>query len=85
MCDVRGVAYDFETRAGRLRMAPEDCCDMSACVALFTTIDPTVRAIETFAGEVPDTIYKRLGNRWHALTPAPFSGQISGPGGDVLQ
>ncbi|SEP45341.1 hypothetical protein SAMN02990966_06494 [Rhodospirillales bacterium URHD0017] len=77
MCDVRGIAYDFERRIGRLYMAEDNCCDMSGCIEFFSGIDPDVRRIETFAGEVPDTVYIRdrdvpRGHRveWTARLPA---------------
>jgi hypothetical protein len=50
-------------------MAPNNAADMSGCLKLFTSIDPGVQIIETFAGDKSDTIYKRTGTDWEsALT-----------------
>jgi hypothetical protein len=46
-----------------------NCCDMRGCIELFERIDPEVRTIYTFAGDEPDTIYKREGKEWHAFMP----------------
>lgn len=65
-CDLLSLAYDFRTRCGELRMPDDECCDMSACVALFEVIDPSVKKIETYAGAILDTVYWRSGFGWEA-------------------
>jgi len=68
-CRVRNLAYDFESRTGRLDMPPVCCCDMSGCINLFRAIDPDVRRIETYSGGLRDTFYERNGeDQWRALT-----------------
>lgn len=52
-------------------MGENHCCDMSACIALFTSIDPNVSKIETFAGKIPDTIYLLTPDGWYAVAPPP--------------
>jgi hypothetical protein len=51
------MGYDFERRTGRVQLAPENCCDMEACVALFEGIDRNVTRIELFAGDILDIVY----------------------------
>jgi hypothetical protein len=76
MCEVRSIAYDFDRRLGRLYMAEGNCCDMSGCIGFFVGVDPAVRHIETFAGDMPDTVYVRDGDlpaghrlEWTAMLP----------------
>ena len=67
MCQVVSLSYDFDKRAGSLNMAERQSTDMTACVRLFTAVDPEVRRIDTFAGTKPDTIYKRTDDEeWEA-------------------
>jgi hypothetical protein len=63
-CDVKSVAYDFQTRTGTLRMAADHCCDMAGCIAFFVRVDPAVSRIDTFSGSNPDTIYARTNGHW---------------------
>ena len=58
VCDVRGMAYDFDRHLGTLLLASEDCCDMRGCIELFEKVDPEVQRIEIFAGE-----------EWQAVQP----------------
>jgi hypothetical protein len=68
-CSVRSVAYDFESRKGRLDMLPGCCCDMGGCILLFRAIDPEARRLETYAGDLRDTVYERDNqDRWRART-----------------
>jgi hypothetical protein len=67
-CTVIALTYDFVNREGRLVMAKNNCCDMDGCINLFTDIDPEVRMIETFAGDLRDTLYLRSRDKWVALT-----------------
>jgi hypothetical protein len=69
-CNVAGLAYDFETRAGTLHMASNECCDMTGCIALFKRIDTGVKRINTIAGSNPDTIYIMEANGWQAYDGA---------------
>ncbi len=41
---------------------------MTGAIGLFTAIDRDVCVIETFAGGVPDAVYRREGGEWVALT-----------------
>jgi hypothetical protein len=68
-CDVVRLAYDFATRVGTLQMPPDNCCDMSGCIALFERIDSNVTRIETVAGSKPDTAYSRTPAGWRAAQP----------------
>jgi hypothetical protein len=58
-CHPKSLAYDFETREGKLYMAQGDSCNVSACIVLFRRIDPEVGRIETFSGERRATCYCR--------------------------
>ncbi|MBY3564113.1 hypothetical protein [Rhizobium laguerreae] len=69
-CSVLGISYDFSTRQGVLSMAETNACDMRGCIALFTRIDPAVKTIQTFAGEIEDTSYRLVGKEWKANLPA---------------
>lgn len=72
---VDRLAYDFNEASGRLYMPDGVCTDMNGCIALFTTIDPKVRSILTFAGDKPDTAYYRNGatGEWEAMRPVNWS------------
>jgi hypothetical protein len=61
---VTGFEYNFISRAGRLYMEPDCCCDMTACIEYFQNIDPDVRSIRTFAGIKTDTAYHLEGKTW---------------------
>lgn len=65
-CMVESAEYDFGERRGRLHMAANNCCEMSACIRLFEALDPEVKTISTYAGGVPDTIYRRQPDGWQA-------------------
>jgi hypothetical protein len=65
-CSVRRLTYDFDTQTGELNLPPHQSCDMGGCVELFLGIDPKVKTISTFAGDQPDTFYKRKGKEWKA-------------------
>jgi hypothetical protein len=67
LCYVKRLTYEFNTRTGRLDMPEHNCCDMTGAIALFQAIDPKVRFIETFAGGVSDTSYRRQGDKWEAV------------------
>jgi hypothetical protein len=66
-CEVHGLEYDFVARLGRIYMAEGDCCDMTACIALFKRIDPGVRTIQTFSGGVDDTVYRLIDGAWQSF------------------
>ena len=68
-CDAQAIAYDFDRKIGMLKMRDGNCCDMEGCIEFFKAIDPEIRRIETFSGEVPDTVYALTGNSWNAITP----------------
>jgi hypothetical protein len=72
-CSVVSLAYDFASHVGRLDMERYNCCDMGGCLALFRGIDPKVKAIHTYAGGKPDTIYRREGKEWGAYWPSASS------------
>jgi hypothetical protein len=64
--DVRSIAYDFESRVGIVYM-PENCCThMTGAIEVFEQIDPKVRQVQTFAVDVPDTVYTRAAKEWTA-------------------
>ncbi len=66
MTRVQAIAYDFRTRVGKVYM-PKGCCtDMSGAIAVFKQIDPKVTKIETIAGDVLDTVYRRTEKKWTA-------------------
>src|SRR5262249_51855320 len=69
MCYVHGAEYNARRKAGRLYLAWRSCCDMRGAIQAFEGIDPSVELIETFAGEVPDTVYRRIDGKWHAYAP----------------
>jgi hypothetical protein len=66
MCDVTSLSYDFDKRTGRLNMAPAGSCSMSGLTAIFIAIDPNVERIVTFAGDLPDSMYKRGPDGWES-------------------
>lgn len=68
-CDVDGIHYDPNWRKGKLYMPAGHCCDMSACLELFTEGWPAVKRIETFSGNERDTTYVKRGGRWHSFAP----------------
>jgi hypothetical protein len=71
-CGVRRLEYDFDARAGRIYFPAHECCDMQACIDLFTAIHPDVRLIRTFSGSTPDTTYrKRDDGTWTATISPP--------------
>lgn len=72
-CYVQRVTYDFKERRGVLLMGDGSCTDMSGCIRVFERIDPDVQRIDTYAGPVPDTVYRRHSERfggWRAYPPA---------------
>jgi hypothetical protein len=64
------IAYDLDTRTGRVDMPAGCCVDMSTTIALFEDIDSHVERIDTYAGAVADTSYVRRYGRWIAYAPA---------------
>ena len=67
-CDIVSIGYDDEMDTGELIMSVGDCCDMSACIALFTSIDPGVKVIETYSGAQRDTVYRLVDEEWKAYS-----------------
>ena len=61
-CQVYRTEYDHKTGVGKLFMKPSHCCDMSACIKLFTILDEDVAFIYAFSGECLDIIYVKLKN-----------------------
>lgn len=80
LCEVSGLSYDFKTLTGALRMSSWNCCDMSACIALFEGIDAGVKRIYTFAGDKPDTIYARSARGWRAFDPVENHSKVPAKG-----
>lgn len=76
-CDVKKLIYDFDTKQGVLHMDSGDCCDMVACIELFRSIDPDVRAIDTYSGSLLDTRYKLKEKGWGA-----YGEEIGAPASD---
>jgi hypothetical protein len=68
MTEVLRIDYDVRTRRGRVFMAEGCCVDMTGTIRLFKRIDPQVKAIDTFAGELPDTCYRREhDDHWYSV------------------
>lgn len=68
MCSVIKIEYNFVARAGRLTMDDDNCCDMQGCINLFCAVDADVKEISTYAGNRPDTAYKKQRNGvWLAI------------------
>jgi hypothetical protein len=68
-CSVFGLSYDFVAKQGALQMAEGNACDMDGCIAVFRRIDPSVKAIQTVAGDASDTSYRLVGKEWKASLP----------------
>lgn len=68
-CSVFGLSYDFVAKQGALHMAEGNACDMDGCIAVFHRIDPSVKAIQTMAGEARDTSFRLVGKEWKASLP----------------
>jgi hypothetical protein len=66
-CHVLTLEYSPVTRLGRLYMDAGHCCDMTACIRLFSEIDPRVRVIHTISGAEHDTMYVFKNGEWHAV------------------
>lgn len=69
-CDIEQLSYDFRTRTGRLDFPECNCCDMEGAIEIFTSIDPGVLSIVTYAAGKLDTVYMLLGKEWQAFLPA---------------
>jgi hypothetical protein len=65
---IVSIEYIPLERRGILRMPYCCCCDMVGCIRLFERINDEIEKIETFAGEVRDTVYmRRQGGEWRAF------------------
>jgi hypothetical protein len=71
-CRVVNLSYDFVKREGVL-VTEEDTCDMDGTIALFERIDPKVKVIATFVGEVRDSSYVRKRRGWGAIRPSSLA------------
>lgn len=70
-CFVVRLTYDFDKHVGELFIIDGGCCDMTACITLFSRLDHHVKKIETWSGEERDTAYsRRYGGEWRAI---PFA------------
>lgn len=81
MCELKGLAYDFEKKSGDLFMGSTSCTDMMGCIEIFQQIDPDVRFIQTWrcgsAERVKDTSYSIVGDQWRsAMATDDHSGTI---------
>ena len=65
-CGVECIDYDFATHSGRAFLCPGHCTDYTSVVRYFKRIDPKVQRIETFSGDVPDTVYEMTGDTFTA-------------------
>jgi hypothetical protein len=54
---VTGLAYDFITHRGRLRLPAHCATDMRGTLGLFRELDPGVREILVFVSGEPDIAY----------------------------
>ncbi len=59
VCRVERLEYDFTTRTGRIYFPKDNCCDMRGCLNLFDAIDRKAQVVHTYAGDDPDTRYRR--------------------------
>lgn len=48
----------------RFRLPESHCTDMTGAIRLAKAINPAVRCIRTYAGDVPDTMYLMDGSEW---------------------
>lgn len=64
LCCVKNLAYNFHIRHGDIWLPADECCDMDACVSLFTGIDPRVRSIQTYVGDEVDRAYVLRSTGW---------------------
>jgi hypothetical protein len=53
----------------RLRLPPNNVCDMSGAIAVATCVMPLVTRIETTVGGKPDTRYENWCGNWQAFDP----------------
>lgn len=66
-CHVSKINYNCEQRGGMLFVATGECCDMTACIKLFETVDPDVETIRVFAGIIaPVNLYRKERGTWKA-------------------
>lgn len=66
-CEVINLTYDFLNHHGVVYFPEDNCCDMNGVVNLFTGIDQKVTFIQTFAGKVEDTCYRKHNDEWVAV------------------
>lgn len=67
-CDITSLSYDFDEKELLLYFPEGNCCDMRAAIRIAESIDKDARQIQTFAGDVPDTVYVFVGKKWVAYT-----------------
>lgn len=68
MCDIISLSYNFDEKELLLYFPEGQCCDMSAAIRIAEGIDKDARQIQTFAGNIPDTVYNFVGKIWVAAT-----------------
>lgn len=75
LCAVRAVTYNFAEKTGNVIMDEIGCVDMGGCISVFTTIDPEVKAIQTWnevdGQHFEDTAYVRHDEQWHPIRHSP--------------
>lgn len=59
-----------------LALPPHNCTDMTGAIRVGRRILPHVSEIATFSGGTPDTIYRREGEKWHAVGRGPKHGFV---------
>ena len=67
MCEVAAITYDFDEKRGHVDIAANQSCDMGGCLALFRSIDPTVRLITVSAGGKQDGFFKLVDGEWVSM------------------
>lgn len=71
-CCLRGVVVRDETLI-ELHFPKYNCCDMRGAIKLSTRILPTATRIQTYEGNIPDTLYEKVGKSdWTAYVRRGF-------------
>ncbi len=76
VCTANRIEYDWGSKKGSLYIASGEYSDMSGCINMFRVIDPEVKHIQTFSGDVADVVYERLeSDSWIATLPGGYQGR----------
>lgn len=66
-CNVVRMEIDFKKKSGKLYVEEYECPDMTAAIRFFKNVLPTIKTIETYSGNVADTIYILSKGNWEAF------------------